>query len=116
MVELTQLLNAKSMIRYLPPKGTAGLARFSERIDRRAPSPPARIPARVGFMHSSSSRLGGDRACAPGDRSTPRSGPSPGPGSGPRAPSGARRASHRRASHEDAGVHELVVVLDRPME
>ena len=27
MPELTQLLSVKSMMRYLPPKGTAGLAR-----------------------------------------------------------------------------------------
>ena len=49
MSELTQLLRAKSMIRYLPPKGTAGLARMLERIDSRSPSPPARMTARTRF-------------------------------------------------------------------
>src|SRR3954447_7525482 len=47
MSELTQLLRAKSMMRYLPAKGTAGLARFSERILKRSPWPPARITART---------------------------------------------------------------------
>ena len=37
MSELTQLLRVKSMIRYLPAKGTAGLARTPERMDRRSP-------------------------------------------------------------------------------
>ena len=53
MPELTQLLRVKSMIRYLPPNGTAGLARTDDRIDRRSPSPPARITAIVGFTASS---------------------------------------------------------------
>ena len=48
--ELTQFERVKSMIRYLPPNGTAGLARTDERIDRRSPSPPARITAIVRFM------------------------------------------------------------------
>ena len=48
--ELTQFESVKSMIRYLPPKGTAGLARTPERIDRRSPSPPARITAIVRFI------------------------------------------------------------------
>src|SRR4026209_1183918 len=38
--ELTQFDRVKSMTRYLPPNGTAGLARTPERIDRRSPSPP----------------------------------------------------------------------------
>src|SRR5437667_3151309 len=41
--ELTALLSAKSMIRYLPPNGTPGLARTWDRIERRSPSPPARM-------------------------------------------------------------------------
>src|ERR1700752_2459038 len=49
MSELTQLDSVKSMIRYLPPNGTAGLARSWERIERRSPSPPARITAIVRF-------------------------------------------------------------------
>ena len=47
MSELTQLQSVKSMIRYLPAKGTAGLARMPERSDRRSPSPPARTTANV---------------------------------------------------------------------
>src|SRR4029079_9158056 len=49
MSEFTQFDSVKSMIRYLPPKGTAGLARTEERIERRSPSPPARITAIVRF-------------------------------------------------------------------
>src|SRR3954467_8492495 len=48
--ELTQFDRVKSMIRYLPPNGTAGFARTDERIDRRSPSPPARMTAIVRFM------------------------------------------------------------------
>src|SRR3954454_24437954 len=51
--ELTQFDSVKSMIRYLPPKGTAGLARTDERIGRRSPSPPARMTAIVRFTGSS---------------------------------------------------------------
>src|ERR1700690_2975373 len=50
MSEFTQLESAKSMIRYLPPKGTAGLARIDERMESRSPSPPASITARVRFI------------------------------------------------------------------
>src|SRR4051794_14731151 len=49
MSELTQLLSVKSMIRYLPANGTAGLARTPERIERRSPSPPARTIAVTCF-------------------------------------------------------------------
>ena len=45
--ELTQLESVKSMMRYLPPKGTAGLARTPDRSERRSPSPPARTTANV---------------------------------------------------------------------
>src|SRR5438309_11229142 len=45
MPELTQLLKAKSMMRYLPANGTAGLARFWERRLNRSPWPPARMTA-----------------------------------------------------------------------
>ncbi len=48
--EFTQFESVKSMIRYLPPNGTAGLARTPDRMDRRSPSPPARITAIVRFM------------------------------------------------------------------
>src|SRR6202795_1544910 len=39
--ELMKLLRTKSTIRYLPPKGTAGLARSRVRGKRRVPLPPA---------------------------------------------------------------------------
>src|SRR6478672_507396 len=55
MPELTQLEIVKSMIRYLPANGTAGLARLSVRTPRREPSPPARMTARV-FMRDGLSR------------------------------------------------------------
>src|SRR6266568_5286 len=45
--ELAKLERAKSMIRYRPPNGTAGLARSRVSGSRRRPSPPARIMARV---------------------------------------------------------------------
>src|SRR5438067_1648300 len=41
--ELAQLERTKSMMRYFPANGIAGFARFSARILRRLPSPPARI-------------------------------------------------------------------------
>src|SRR5699024_11218793 len=43
--ELAQLLKAKSLIRYFPPKGTAGLAIFFVRTPNRVPCPPAKITA-----------------------------------------------------------------------
>src|SRR6266496_290151 len=43
--ELTQLESVKSMMRYFPAKGTAGLARFWERRLKRSPWPPARMIA-----------------------------------------------------------------------
>ena len=49
MPEFTQLDSVKSMIRYLPPNGTAGFARTEDRIDSRSPSPPARITAMTGL-------------------------------------------------------------------
>src|SRR5215467_8499582 len=45
MPELTQLERVKSMMRYLPANGTAGLARCAERTLRRSPCPPARMTA-----------------------------------------------------------------------
>jgi hypothetical protein len=41
MPEFTQFDSVKSMMRYLPPNGTAGFARFSESRHRREPRPPA---------------------------------------------------------------------------
>ena len=55
MSELTQFDSVKSMIRYLPPNGTAGLARSCDRMDSRSPSPPARMTAIVRFIGPASS-------------------------------------------------------------
>src|SRR5882672_1653597 len=41
--ECRQLLSVKSMMRYRPPKGTAGLARSAVNGCRRDPTPPARM-------------------------------------------------------------------------
>src|SRR4051794_8731743 len=46
---LTQLDSVKSMIRYLPANGTAGLARSAERMESLSPSPPASTTARTRF-------------------------------------------------------------------
>jgi hypothetical protein len=54
MPELMQFESAKSMMRNLPPKYTAGLARRSVRSSRREPRPPASTRAIV--------RLGSSRA------------------------------------------------------
>src|SRR5512134_3527368 len=53
MPELTQFDNGKSIIRYLPAKGTAGFARFTVSTPSREPSPPARITARIFMVHLS---------------------------------------------------------------
>src|SRR5712691_5195726 len=45
MPEFTQLDSVKSMMRYLPANGTAGLARCADRTLSRSPCPPARITA-----------------------------------------------------------------------
>src|SRR2546425_4205556 len=63
--ELMQLLRVKSMIRYLPPKGTAGLARSAVNGWRRSPRPPDRIMVKRFFIGSGDcSRTGGRRAKA----------------------------------------------------
>src|SRR5438128_12598342 len=61
--ELMQLLNEKSMMRYGPPKNTAGLARSFVSGNRRSPAPPART------MTMTSSRSAGmaGSACAQDD-------------------------------------------------
>src|SRR2546422_4421922 len=51
--ELMQLLRVKSMIRYLPPKGTAGLARSAVNGWRRSPRPPDRIMVKRSEEHTS---------------------------------------------------------------
>lgn len=48
--EFTQLDKGKSMIRYLPPKGTAGLATWLVRAYRRLPWPPASSMATHSFF------------------------------------------------------------------
>src|SRR5271170_979781 len=47
MPELTRLERTKSMMRYLPPNGTAGLARSRVRGCSRVPCPPAITSASV---------------------------------------------------------------------
>ncbi len=66
--ELTQFDSVKSMIRYLPPNGTAGFARTEDRIERRSPSPPARMTAITGLTKRRPSALQADSASilAPG--------------------------------------------------
>src|ERR1700693_3615573 len=48
--ELRQLERVMSMMRYIPPKVTAGLARSRVRGYRRSPAPPASRTPRVSFM------------------------------------------------------------------
>src|SRR5579885_767759 len=45
-----QLLSVKSMIRYFPPNGTAGLARYWVKGNIRSPLPPARTTEKTFFM------------------------------------------------------------------
>src|SRR5215475_5162511 len=47
MPELMKLLKTKSTMRYLPPNGTAGLARSFVRGKSRVPLPPARMSPRT---------------------------------------------------------------------
>ena len=61
MPELTQFDSVKSMIRYLPPNGTAGFARTDDRIESRSPSPPARTTAITGLTKRRSSASGTPR-------------------------------------------------------
>src|SRR5581483_2090256 len=58
MPELIKLLSTKSMMRYLPPKGTAGFARSLVSGESRVPLPPARTIPKTrmrmcGQTHSS---------------------------------------------------------------
>ncbi len=48
--EFKQLLSVKSMIRYFPPKGTAGLARCAVSGLSRSPFPPAKTMVKIFFM------------------------------------------------------------------
>src|SRR4051794_18120499 len=116
MSELTQFESVKSMIRYLPPNGTAGLARSADRIDRRSPSPPARMIAIVRFAAT---------ACLPDalgalffDASTRF-----GEGSARALSTLRERGVLRRTPaaggtdlDEQPRIHEVVVQLDHPVE
>src|SRR6266540_2580678 len=55
--ELMQLLSAKSMMRYGPPKNTAGLARSFVRGYSRSPAPPA---STMTMASSTSAAMGDD--------------------------------------------------------
>ena len=48
--EFTQLDKGKSMIRYFPPNGTAGLATVSVKVPNRLPWPPANSIAIDSFL------------------------------------------------------------------
>src|SRR5690349_10854626 len=69
--EFVKLLMTKSMMRYLPPKGTAGLARSSVSGQSRRPSPPARIIVSTFFMRAilaqSTARMNAPRGLGPED-------------------------------------------------
>src|SRR4051794_24836338 len=119
MCELTQFDRGKSMIRYLPPNGTAGLARTEDRIESRSPSPPARISAMVRFNRSPPQ--GSARsytATSPGSSSSSltsapvRASPE---GAQPRG-DGRRRPPSGKGLEEDPRVDPRVVELGRPVE
>lgn len=55
--ECRQLLRVKSIIRYLPPKGTAGFARYRVSGCSRSPAPPARMIAKMFFSMRDVSEL-----------------------------------------------------------
>ena len=46
---ILSLVRLKSIIRYLPPKCTAGLATLAVRASRRVPRPPAKIIATISL-------------------------------------------------------------------
>ena len=54
--------NAKSIIRNLPPKYTAGLARVSVNCFKREPRPPERISATV-FLVNALTKREDDKSC-----------------------------------------------------
>src|SRR6476646_9210370 len=116
MSELTQFDSVKSMIRYLPPKGTAGLARTDERIERRSPSPPARITAIVRFTVGPPGRVA-NRSTRPRPRRL-RGGSRSVPSSTPVSPAATLVARRGRAlaRQEQAGVHPVANELDGPVE
>ena len=54
--ELTKFERTMSMMRYRPPKGTAGFARSSVSGKRRRPSPPASTMTSTWFWSKFSAR------------------------------------------------------------
>ena len=92
--------SVKSMIRYLPPNGTAGLARTDDRIESRSPSPPARITAIVALHGVAPARVAGH--WIDGARTL--------------APTESVSAGPPMRLQEQARVHERAVELDRPVE
>src|SRR5262245_59774830 len=124
MSEFTQFDSVKSMIRYLPPKGTAGLARTDERIDRRSPSPPARITAIVRFMGPilTSAREAPDDHSVNVPLRTPVSACRRGFRSGNSrtcfavSPGGNLGSPRRDRLEEQARVDEVALEADRPVE
>src|SRR5215472_14334287 len=56
MSEWRQLLTGTSMMRYLPPMGTAGLDRFRVRGKSRVPRPPPRITPITSCMAINTAR------------------------------------------------------------
>src|SRR6266849_8846922 len=66
MPELMKLLSTKSTTRYLPPKGTAGLARSLVSGKSRVPLPPARtIPSTRSLMSMHLRAAGDPSPCSP---------------------------------------------------
>src|SRR5262245_11945940 len=68
---LRQLDRVKSMIRYSPPNGTAGLARSRVRGSRRVPLPPASTSVRTSFMRPGFPGRGRAPACMMAARGRP---------------------------------------------
>ena len=60
MPECIQFESVKSIIRNLPPNGTAGLVRQSVRTPKRSPRPPAKTRASVLFVSRLTKRAAGD--------------------------------------------------------
>ena len=60
-----QFESVKSMIRNLPPKGTAGLVRQSVSTPKRSPRPPAKTRASVLFVKRLTKRAAGDLISTP---------------------------------------------------
>src|SRR6202050_3376504 len=78
MPELMKLLRTKSIIRYFPPKGTAGLARSLVKGKRRVPLPPASTMPRTRMRIDFQPRLIFSGNCGSGKRKIIKtSGPGP---------------------------------------